>query len=233
MAGEDARKTRAQSRARRRKDAADSSPPPEVEAVQEETAQEDGDSLGAVKQAAKVAAVGAAVGAATAAARALTHHDKEGEHEEPSADGSSDKPDEGAREEEQTPVAEEPQEEREEAEPEEQDAGDEKREEREAPEAEDPPEPVQGAGPGETQEAVREAREQLQSLLGKPAESVSSLERTQDGWLIAFEVVELERVPDTTDVLASYEVELDENRGLRRYARVRRYARSQASGEER
>jgi len=225
MAGEEARKTRAESRARRRQDGASSSP---AEAVENETSQEDDDSLGAVKQAAKVAAVGAAVGAATAAARALTHQERgEDEQQEPAS----------AAEE---PVAEEPQGDREEPRDEREEPRDEGRKgpEREEPEQEKPDreefqEPIRGAGPDETQAVVREAREQLQSLLGKPAESVSSLERTQNGWLISFEVLELSRVPETTDVLASYEVELDDSRGLRRYARVRRYARSQAEGDDR
>jgi hypothetical protein len=226
MAGDEARKTRAESRARRRQDVSSA---PQPEAVEDETSQEGEDSLGGVKQAAKVAAVGAAVGAATAAARALTHQGREeDEQEEP----SSNEPDSGSEDEteavgQESPVAEDPQGER-----------DEPQDEREEPERVEPKreesqEPIRGAGPDETQAAVREAREQLRSLLGKPAESVSSLERTQDGWLISLEVLELSRVPDTTDVLASYEVELDESCGLRRYARVRRYARSQANGDDR
>ena len=79
---------------------------------------------------------------------------------------------------------------------------------------------------------MQRAREQLQTLLGKEAETVSALQRMRDGWLITFEVVELARVPESTDVLASYEVELDESCGLRRYERLRRYTRSQASGRD-
>ena len=60
---------------------------------------------------------------------------------------------------------------------------------------------------------------------------VSSLERTDDGWLATVEVVEVSRVPESTDVLASYEIDLDDDRNLRRYARVRRYHRSQADRE--
>jgi hypothetical protein len=36
------------------------------------------------------------------------------------------------------------------------------------------------------------------------------------------------RIPESTDVLASYEMELDGDGNLRRYGRVRRYRRSQA-----
>jgi Gas vesicle synthesis protein GvpO len=41
-------------------------------------------------------------------------------------------------------------------------------------------------------------------------------------------VVELSRIPESTDVLALYEMELDDDRNLMRYDRVRRYYRSQA-----
>jgi len=51
-----------------------------------------------------------------------------------------------------------------------------------------------------------------------------------DGWLVTLEVVEVSRIPESTDVLASYEVDLDDSCGIRRYARVGRYTRSQASG---
>ena len=78
---------------------------------------------------------------------------------------------------------------------------------------------------------MRTARDQLQELLGKAVESASALERTQNGWVATLEVVELSRIPETTDVLASYELELDEKLGLRSYRQVRRYSRSQANGD--
>ena len=35
------------------------------------------------------------------------------------------------------------------------------------------------------------------------------LERTDDGWPVEVEVLEVRRIPNTTDVLALYEVEVD------------------------
>jgi hypothetical protein len=49
-------------------------------------------------------------------------------------------------------------------------------------------------------------------------------------WLVTVEVCELERVPNTTDVLASYIVQLDDNGGLLGYKRERRYLRGEAEG---
>jgi hypothetical protein len=88
--------------------------------------------------------------------------------------------------------------------------------------------PPKGATPNEARRAVQQAREQLKLLQGEEAESVSSLERTREGWTLALEVVEVHRVPESTDVLATYEVTLDDDLNLVRYARSRRYYRAQA-----
>ncbi|MEU4728445.1 gas vesicle protein [Streptomyces sp. NPDC023588] len=73
--------------------------------------------------------------------------------------------------------------------------------------------------------AMRSAAEQLAELLGRFPESVSSLKPTEDGWEAQVEVVELERIPDTTSVMASYRVTLDEEGELVSYERTRRYSR--------
>jgi len=70
-----------------------------------------------------------------------------------------------------------------------------------------------------------EAARQLLELTGKAAEGVTSLQRTDDGWRVQVEVVEVRRIPDTTDVLAIYELDVDEQGALQGYHRLRRYAR--------
>ena len=67
--------------------------------------------------------------------------------------------------------------------------------------------------------------------MGKTAEGISGLQRSDDGWTVQVEVLELSRVPNTTDVLASYEVEVDGDGELIGYRRVRRYVRG-TPGEE-
>lgn len=73
--------------------------------------------------------------------------------------------------------------------------------------------------------AMRAAAEQLAELLGRFPDSVSSLKPTNEGWEAQVEVVELERIPDTTSVMASYRVALDEEGQLISYERTRRYSR--------
>ncbi|MCY0962441.1 MULTISPECIES: gas vesicle protein [unclassified Streptomyces] len=73
--------------------------------------------------------------------------------------------------------------------------------------------------------AMRAAAQQLAELLGRLPDSVSSLKPTEDGWEAHVEVVELERIPDTTSVMASYRVTLDGEGELISYERTRRYTR--------
>ncbi|MFF2545166.1 gas vesicle protein [Kitasatospora sp. NPDC058063] len=75
--------------------------------------------------------------------------------------------------------------------------------------------------------AMRNASEQLAELLGRVPESVSALKPTEEGWQADVEVVELERIPETTSVLASYRVTLDKAGELQSYERIRRYTRGQ------
>jgi hypothetical protein len=75
------------------------------------------------------------------------------------------------------------------------------------------------------------ALRQVQELTGKDPEGVTSLQRSEEGWLVAVEVVEAHRIPNTTDILAVYEAELDDDGDLISYRRIDRYARGQ--GEQR
>jgi hypothetical protein len=75
--------------------------------------------------------------------------------------------------------------------------------------------------------AMRYAAEQLEELLGRAPESVSSVKPTEDGWQAEVEVLEVERVPETTSVMASYRVTLDSEGELMAYERTRRYTRGQ------
>jgi hypothetical protein len=89
-------------------------------------------------------------------------------------------------------------------------------------------EPPKGAKQDEFTKMADQARELLRSVRGVEAESVSGLTRTSNGWKVTLEVVELRRIPESTDVLASYEVELDGDGQLLGFERGRRYHRSQA-----
>jgi hypothetical protein len=88
-----------------------------------------------------------------------------------------------------------------------------------------------GAPTGNAGEIVDEARTQLERLLGTESEGVTGFERSDGRWSVTLEVVEVHRVPDSTDVLASYEVILDDDRNLVSLDRKRRYRRAQVEEE--
>ena len=75
--------------------------------------------------------------------------------------------------------------------------------------------------------AMGQAVTQLAQMLQCEPGSVSSLKPTDEGWSADVEVVEIERIPDTTSVMASYRVQLDTQGDLLGYERTRRYARGQ------
>jgi hypothetical protein len=81
-------------------------------------------------------------------------------------------------------------------------------------------------------ELAKSARRQVAELTGRLPESVLGLRRDDDGWKVTVEVVELSRVPNSTDLLGCYVVTLDDEGELVGYERVRRYQRGQAGGDE-
>lgn len=175
---------------------------------------EDGDLRTAAKAAAATAAVGAAVGVARAiAARAeqASHRDDGDEPER------RDEPEQ--REE---PVHVDAHDEDQEDEHDEHDERDER------DDHEEEPEPVQGTSVDRLRRLTDRARDLLQELSGSDVESVSAIDRTRDGFRITLEAVEVRRIPESTDVLATYDVEVDGDGDLVRYERRRRYSRAQS-----
>ena len=87
------------------------------------------------------------------------------------------------------------------------------------------------AEPGRKMSGARvagEAVRQFAELSSREVEGVTGLRRTDDGWVVELDVLELRRVPETTDVLASYEVTMDASGGLEGYRRAHRYVRGKA-----
>ena len=81
-------------------------------------------------------------------------------------------------------------------------------------------------------EAIRSAREVIAELTGKQLEGVSAINRSgEGGWTVCVDVVELVRIPTSTDLLSTYEVSLDSDGGLIDMERTRRYTRNQVDEE--
>src|SRR5579862_8286996 len=79
-------------------------------------------------------------------------------------------------------------------------------------------------------EVVTRVRREFPQLLGRPIESVLGFERSEDdgNYHVTVQVVELSRIPHTTDVMGAYAVTLDADGELVGYRRTRRYHRNQA-----
>jgi hypothetical protein len=85
---------------------------------------------------------------------------------------------------------------------------------------------------GAAVQIIRKAREQLAEVTGRTPEAVLGLEKRGDGWLVTVEVLEMARIPNSTDVLAAYEAHLDADGDLVEYTRTQRYHRGRTGGEE-
>jgi hypothetical protein len=85
---------------------------------------------------------------------------------------------------------------------------------------------------------VGRARQQVEELFGKPVEAVSGFEQSNGdgdgkGWTVTLELLELERIPDTTSLLGTYEATLDGDGNLLGAKRLRRYPRNQSDPVQR
>jgi hypothetical protein len=67
----------------------------------------------------------------------------------------------------------------------------------------------------------------VSQLTGYQTEAVTGLEWDGELWQVTVDALEMARIPNTTDVLASYVVQLDEHGTLRGYKRARRFQRGQ------
>lgn len=102
-----------------------------------------------------------------------------------------------------------------------------------SPQREEPPPQEEPAAEQSRQlgatDAAKLAVHHVTALTGRDSEGVTSLQPTDEGWLVGVEVVESHRVPDSTDVLAVYEAAVDHSGELVSYRRVDRYARGRGN----
>jgi hypothetical protein len=98
------------------------------------------------------------------------------------------------------------------------------------PSQEQQPQPADESGrvPGKLTPAlaIRKAVEHFGLLSGRQPDSVTGIRaRAEGGWSVLIDVVELERIPATTTVMATYRVDVDRAGELVACERLRRYTR--------
>ncbi|MGH3728920.1 MAG: gas vesicle protein GvpO [Micromonosporaceae bacterium] len=81
---------------------------------------------------------------------------------------------------------------------------------------------------GSAAKAVRAAVREFRDLTGLEPDAVTGVRGIDDGWSVLVDVVELERIPSSTSVMATYRVDVDPDGELRSYERLRRYNRGAA-----
>ncbi len=86
-----------------------------------------------------------------------------------------------------------------------------------------------GQGVRRLADVIGTACRELEQFTGREVDSVTSVRRGDGGWTLCLEVVELERVPDSTSVLGTYETVVDDDGSVIEYERTRRYCRNQTS----
>jgi hypothetical protein len=75
-------------------------------------------------------------------------------------------------------------------------------------------------------QVAERTRRELVEITGLQPDTVTSLERYDDGmWKVTVELLELSRIPETDDLLGTYEASVDAGGELLGYRRVRRYSR--------
>lgn len=73
-------------------------------------------------------------------------------------------------------------------------------------------------------DVVKQAVHQLADLTGQPAHQVTGVRASDNGgWSVLVDIVELERIPQSTSLLATYRVDVDDDGQLVGYERLRRF----------
>ncbi len=68
---------------------------------------------------------------------------------------------------------------------------------------------------------VERAKQQLAALTGLKPVGVTRIAKENGGWHVAIELLEMSRIPATTDIIGCYEADLDEQGNLQQFVRQR------------
>jgi hypothetical protein len=88
--------------------------------------------------------------------------------------------------------------------------------------------PNDGAG---IKTMILQARSDFEQLTGRPVDRIVGVVSDDSGWRITMEVVELERIPASTNVIGTYDVVVDRSGELLEFTRTHRYHRNRADDE--
>jgi hypothetical protein len=81
-------------------------------------------------------------------------------------------------------------------------------------------------------EIIEGAKLQLGSIVSYPIDGVTGVKKVQDGWELLITLIELTRIPASSDVLAEYSVSLDNTGEIISYKQIQRFLRNQVGSDE-
>ncbi len=79
---------------------------------------------------------------------------------------------------------------------------------------------------------ITRTRHQLKKLTGYTVDSIVSFSKKESGWSLTATIIELKRIPASSDVLVEYEVDLDGTGDIVGYRRGRRFCRGEVGDFE-
>jgi len=82
------------------------------------------------------------------------------------------------------------------------------------------------------QELIEKAREELSKITGLELSTTLGAIKEEKGWKVTLEMVEKHSIPDQMDILAVYEVFLDDDGNVTEFKRVRLRKRVDTEGME-
>ena len=74
---------------------------------------------------------------------------------------------------------------------------------------------------------IEDTKRQMTVITGLSPETVSEFDRAEQGWRLNIDMLEHRSIPRTQDLLASFEVELDDAGHVARWRRTGRFMRGQ------
>jgi len=80
----------------------------------------------------------------------------------------------------------------------------------------------------EMTELIERTKRQMAAITGLSPETVSRLDRSDEGWNVGIDMLEHSSIPRTHDLLASFDVAIDGDGTIQRWRRTGRFVRCQA-----
>lgn len=75
---------------------------------------------------------------------------------------------------------------------------------------------------------VEDTKRQMTAITGLAPDTISRFDRAEGGWALAIDMLEHKSIPRTQDLLASFEVSLDERGQITSWRRTGRFIRGQS-----